>query len=304
MPCPLPLWYVRPVTPGANGFADGKPVRSKTMAEAVYRDTPRMPRIDPAWDLPTEAELPCDDGNPLPESDFQLDPLVYAFHGLRWHYAERRDVAVHADMFVHYLAVGDDGQPLLDKRGKPVIRRVAPDVFVSFGAAQRMRHSYVAWDEGKLPDFVLEVLSTSTWRHDIGAKKEIYERLGVREYWVLDPYGAFLEPPPIKGNRLVGKRYVPIPPLPGDAVAFRSDVLGLDLRMAGDVFRIRDPATGADLPDLTEMYAAYQREERARVAAEAALAAAEARRDAAEAALEAAARRTAELEAQLARKTR
>jgi Uma2 family endonuclease len=37
------------------------------------------------------------------------------------------------------------------------------------------------------PDLVVEVLSPSTARYDLGEKKDVYERCGVTEYWVIDP---------------------------------------------------------------------------------------------------------------------
>ena len=37
------------------------------------------------------------------------------------------------------------------------------------------------------PDLVMEVLSPSTGYYDLKHKKEIYERCGVREYWIIDP---------------------------------------------------------------------------------------------------------------------
>jgi Uma2 family endonuclease len=37
-----------------------------------------------------------------------------------------------------------------------------------------------------VPDFVLEILSPSTATHDRGEKKAVYERAGVREYWLVD----------------------------------------------------------------------------------------------------------------------
>ncbi len=37
-----------------------------------------------------------------------------------------------------------------------------------------------------VPDLVVEVLSPSTQRRDRGPKRDIYERNGVREYWLLD----------------------------------------------------------------------------------------------------------------------
>ena len=37
------------------------------------------------------------------------------------------------------------------------------------------------------PDFVAEILSPSTEKRDVGIKKDIYEKFGVREYWIIHP---------------------------------------------------------------------------------------------------------------------
>ncbi len=39
------------------------------------------------------------------------------------------------------------------------------------------------------PDLVVEILSASTYRYDTGDKRAGYERSGVRELWLIDPYG-------------------------------------------------------------------------------------------------------------------
>ena len=44
-----------------------------------------------------------------------------------------------------------------------------------------------------IPDFVAEVLSPSTRKHDIGEKKTIYADYGVKEYWILDPKAQTIE---------------------------------------------------------------------------------------------------------------
>lgn len=38
------------------------------------------------------------------------------------------------------------------------------------------------------PDLVVEIISTSSRRYDHETKKEDYERCGVAEYWIIDPY--------------------------------------------------------------------------------------------------------------------
>ncbi len=43
------------------------------------------------------------------------------------------------------------------------------------------------------PDLTIEVLSPSTARQDRGKKFGLYERYGVREYWIVDPEAQFIE---------------------------------------------------------------------------------------------------------------
>ena len=37
------------------------------------------------------------------------------------------------------------------------------------------------------PDVVVEILSPSTAYYDLTEKKDVYERVGVKEYWIVDP---------------------------------------------------------------------------------------------------------------------
>ena len=43
------------------------------------------------------------------------------------------------------------------------------------------------------PDLVIEVLSPSTSRQDKIYKKDVYERCGVREYWIVSPQERMVE---------------------------------------------------------------------------------------------------------------
>jgi Uma2 family endonuclease len=38
-----------------------------------------------------------------------------------------------------------------------------------------------------VPDMLLEILSPGNSRHDLVRKKELYERFGVKEYWIINP---------------------------------------------------------------------------------------------------------------------
>ena len=206
---------------------------------------------------------PCSDDRPMAESEFQLVPMLYVLTVLRTHFRCREDVYVGGDMFVYY----EEGNP-----GAVV----APDVFVVIGApkrAERPRDTYKLWEEPKGPDFVLEVLSSSTWKADLGPKRALYASLGVAEYWLFDPTKEHLSPS-LRGMRLAGREYreLPVLQLATSAPTLRSEVLGLDLLLNRGALRFRDPVTGEDLLGHEELSAAHQREAAAREAAEAQLA--------------------------------
>ena len=39
-----------------------------------------------------------------------------------------------------------------------------------------------------VPDMVVEILSRSTMKKDLTVKKDTYEKFGVKEYWIVDPF--------------------------------------------------------------------------------------------------------------------
>ena len=44
-----------------------------------------------------------------------------------------------------------------------------------------------------VPDMVAEIFSRSTMKRDTGIKKDVYERNGVKEYWMIDPWRETVE---------------------------------------------------------------------------------------------------------------
>ena len=204
-----------------------------------------------------EVEYPSSDGKPLAENDAQLAAILYAISVLRTYFAGRSDVYVSGDLLIYY----EEGNPRVS---------VAPDVFVVFGVEDRMRMNYKVWEEGKGPDFVLEVASPSTWREDVGRKRGVYARLGVKEYWLYDPLGAHLKPA-LQGYRLVDGEYErqPLVKSVDGKMGLRSGTLGLELWAKGGRMRFRDPGTGLDLLSHDEEHDRADREAVLRQAAEA-----------------------------------
>ena len=239
-----------------------------------------VPSADSPVTPPAAIDYPSSDGKPLAENDAQLHAILYAVGALRVRYGDRPDVYVSGDLLVYY----EEGNPRVS---------VAPDAFVVFGAEDRIRMSYKVWEEGKGPDFVLEVASPNTWREDVERKPDIYAGLGVREYFLFDPTGEHLSPR-LQGYRLVDGAYEPLVVVESTdrTLTLSSDVLGLELRAKGEEMRFHDPATGETLLSYAEEHAARREEAAARQAADL-----QAEREAA--ARRAADARVAELEARL-----
>jgi Uma2 family endonuclease len=59
---------------------------------------------------------------------------------------------------------------------------VLPDIIVVCDRAKLDKQSY-----NGAPDLVIEILSPSTARHDQTVKFHLYQEVGVREYWTVDP---------------------------------------------------------------------------------------------------------------------
>ena len=68
-----------------------------------------------------------------------------------------------------------------------------PDLLVAFNvnpAAYYRSNAHVITEQGKPPDFVLEIASPSTWWEDAGPKRESYALIGVGDYWRFRRNGA------------------------------------------------------------------------------------------------------------------
>ena len=133
------------------------------------------------------------------------------------------------------------------------------------------QNGYIISDQGKPPDFILEVASPSTARIDTIDKRREYAELGVPEYWRFDHTGES-HGVRLAGDRLVGQRYEPIQ-LEGpsaNVLQGRSEALGLILRWDRGQLAWIDPETGEHIPT-------FDGERERRLAAEAAQREAEAR---------------------------
>ena len=221
---------------------------------------------------------------PFPDAPPKEDLNDYLFltvpgypPSLIWHFGNRESTAVMAGIYISQQLPRTQSGLLY------------PDLLIAFDIdmeAIKARKGFVIDEQGKAPDFVLEVGSESTGRRDVVEKREGYAALGVTEYWRFDPSGgnfhrAGRSDPgaALAGDRLVNGRYEPIQierTDEGDYHGF-SPALNLELRWESGHLLWYDPVGGRYL-------LSFEAEGAARIAAEEQRDAAEERREAEEAA--------------------
>jgi Uma2 family endonuclease len=154
--------------------------------------------LNPTANPAPEIFYPYSDGEPLAESYDHLYVIMTTLAMLLAH-LKGQQATVLADQFLYYA----QGFPRL---------RVAPDVMVIFNVPPGGRDNYKIWEEGQVPSVIFEMTSPGTRSKDDVEKKNLYESLGVTEYWQFDPRGEWI-PEKLRGYRLQGDSepvYMPI----------------------------------------------------------------------------------------------
>lgn len=181
---------------------------------------------------PKKIDYPTSDGRPVAETDWHREIMFTVIATLQAFFAGNPLVYVSGNLLVFY----EEG----NRR-----KHVSPDVFVVRGIPKRKRKYYLIWEEGKSPEVVIELTSSSTRREDQKKKFDLYrDVLHVQEYFLFDPFEEYLKPS-LQGYRLHDGQYVPIEPVAG---RMPSEVLGLHLERQGTDLRLYDPAIGRWLP--------------------------------------------------------
>lgn len=179
--------------------------------------------------IPLQRDIcyPESDGRPMAETDLHRDEMFDLIQALKRRYRDVPDVYVSGNLFFYYM------------KGDPRAV-VAPDVSLVKGVEKRPRRTYKLWEEDRVPSLVIELTSDSTRDEDLSKKKVCYERLGVEEYFLHDPYQDYLDPA-LQGFRLTNDRYHRIEPETDGSL--RSLATGLLLRIEGPRLRLVDAAT-------------------------------------------------------------
>lgn len=193
----------------------------------------------PITALPRHEEIyyPESDGKPMAETDVHAKLLMYLRDSLAIFFTERENVYVTGNIMFYY----EEGSP------QDV---VSPDVMVCFGIPKGDRTSYKSWEENDvLPSVIIELASRSTWHKDRTEKRELYEMLGVKEYYIFNPqypktlpaFMAFnLEDGELKKVTIENNRIY-------------SDLLELELVDTGKTLRLFNPQTQKFLKNAVEL---------------------------------------------------
>ena len=200
-----------------------------------------------------ELEYPESNGQPIGETDFHITAILLLIQTLRDYFANDPSVYVAGDLMFYY----EPGNP----------RRVkVPDVLVVKGVGKHKRRVYKLWEEQVVPCTIFEITSKQTRQADLTTKYELYERLGVSEYFLFDPLDDYLQPR-LQGFVLTEGRYQALPrSVAGELV---SRELGLILRPQGDLLRLVDSYTGQMLATSDEYAKRVEVAEQRAVTAEA-----------------------------------
>jgi len=166
----------------------------------------------------------------MAETGIHVDAILDLRELLVDRYEKRKDVFIGTDQF-WYWEKGNSSACC------------APDAMVVFGVPYReARRSFFTWlEEGAIPSFICEFASEKTWRNDVTVKFALFERLGVKEYFVFDPEALYLHPA-IQGWRLLSGAYQSIGINPDGSLT--SEELQLTLQPEGTKLRLTDGQTG------------------------------------------------------------
>jgi Uma2 family endonuclease len=168
----------------------------------------------------TDIIYPDSDGQPMADNTEQFQWIVNIKENLESVFANDPNVFVAGDL-LWYPVEGDNKT------------RQAPDAMVVFGRPKGYRGSYMQWKEdGIAPQVVFEVLSPGNRTSEMAKKFQFYQRYGVREYYVYDPYDIEL-----MGWRRIDQYLEIIENIDG----WISPLLNIQFLLKSDTLEIRGP---------------------------------------------------------------
>ncbi len=198
-------------------------------------------------------DYPFEDDIPLADSTLQFDWLEMLFAGLEAQYRDAADVMVASNNLWYPI----EGDPRT---------ATAPDIMVVFGRPKQPRKSFMQWKEqGIGPQVTMEIRSPSNSTKDLKKCFDFYQRFGVEEYYLIDPWKDTLD-----GWKREGKKLKKIAKMNG----WVSPRLGLRFELRKDWLHI----IGADGEEFLMIRERARRQQRALEESQRAAAKAEAER--------------------------
>ena len=127
---------------------------------------------------PTDTGIiyPESDGQPMADNTIQFRWITVIYYNLAWLFAKDPKVFVAGDLLWYPV------------KGNNQLRQT-PDVMVVFGVDKGDRGSYQQWQENHIaPQLVFEILSPGNTPKEMNRKLLFYDRYGVEESYLYDPY--------------------------------------------------------------------------------------------------------------------
>lgn len=137
--------------------------------------------LEPIQDIPEDIILPPSDlysEEPPLETELHLRQIILLIQSLERLWRNRNDFYASGNLTIYYSP---------RQRKSEYFR--GPDFFVVLGTERKPRKSWVVWEEdGKYPNVIVEILSSTTASTDKGLKKQLYQdTFRTPDYFWFDP---------------------------------------------------------------------------------------------------------------------
>lgn len=183
-----------------------------------------------------EIYYPETDESIMPEGILHFLLSVHLTSTLLAFFTNRSDVNVFGNCMLYY------------EQGFPQ-KFISPDLMVCFGLEKSPTSVYKLWETKIVPAVVIEFASETTWLNDVSSKLAIYQKLGVKEYYVYEVDSAHF-PAPLIAYRLDNGVLTEVEVLNKRIL---SESLGLEVIDTGETLRFINPETNEFLMTTEEL---------------------------------------------------
>lgn len=173
-----------------------------------------------------EIFYPDTDESIMPEGILHFLLSVNLTSMLLAHFANREDAKVFGNCMLYY-----------EKGNRQ--KFISPDLMVCFGLKETPKRVYKLWETNIVPSVVVEFASETTWLNDVSTKLALYQKLGVKEYYVFDVEYDNL-PQSLLAYHLIGDE---LQQITIENKRITSESLGLELVDTGETLCFFNPDT-------------------------------------------------------------